>query len=77
MHRGRDFEKDITLDYLQKLDHQYKEFLLDISKTTLVFQVDWIKFMDPSVLWDEHIVIEIQKSTDPRVVKIERETTEE
>jgi len=44
--RGRGIEKVITLEYLERLYAAYEDFVLDISRTIPVIQVDWENFGD-------------------------------
>jgi deoxyadenosine kinase len=48
--RGRDFERVIALEYLQRLYAAYEEFVDNISKTIPVIQVDWENFGDVEAL---------------------------
>lgn len=48
--RGRDFERVISLEYLQRLYAAYEEFVESISRTIPVIQVDWEKFGDVEAL---------------------------
>ncbi|PKN55461.1 MAG: deoxynucleoside kinase [Deltaproteobacteria bacterium HGW-Deltaproteobacteria-14] len=48
--RGRGVEKVVTLEYLQRLYAAYEEFVLDISRTIPVIQVDWENFGDIEAL---------------------------
>ncbi|TNF37855.1 MAG: deoxynucleoside kinase [Deltaproteobacteria bacterium] len=48
--RGRGVEKVVTLEYLQRLYAAYEDFVLDISKTIPVIQVDWENFGDIEAL---------------------------
>lgn len=48
--RGREFERVIALEYLQRLYAAYEEFVDNISKTIPVIQVDWENFGDVEAL---------------------------
>lgn len=48
--RGREFERVIDLEYLQRLYAAYEEFVDNISKTIPVIQVDWENFGDVETL---------------------------
>ncbi len=48
--RGRKIEQVITLEYLQLLYQAYEEFVVDISRTIPVIQVDWENFGDIETL---------------------------
>jgi deoxyadenosine kinase len=48
--RGREFERVIELEYLQRLYAAYEEFVDNISKTIPVIQVDWENFGDVEAL---------------------------
>jgi len=45
-HRGRQCEKDIDADYLNRLCLQYEIILEDLKKHTKVVQIDWSEFMN-------------------------------
>lgn len=49
--RARGMEVSIDLDYLMKLDAEYRRWLDEISKRTHVVVVNWERFMDPAELW--------------------------
>ena len=42
--RNRGMEKEITLDYLQKLDQAYTEFLKSLSRKIPVIRVGWEQY---------------------------------
>lgn len=50
----RSFEKKdgIPLSYLQNLSSVYQKFLLDISKKSLVFRINWESFQNESKIFD-------------------------
>lgn len=45
--RGREYETDISLDYLQRLAAKYEVFLQEISAEVRVLRVDWKDFAQP------------------------------
>lgn len=48
--RGRDMEKNISIEYLTKLHEMYNEFLKEISTVIPVIKVNWSEFQDPKEL---------------------------
>ncbi len=44
--RGRDFEKDIPLEYLKDLYNGYRKFIEEISQHTLLIDLDWNDYGD-------------------------------
>ncbi|MBN2693408.1 deoxynucleoside kinase [bacterium] len=44
--RGRDAERNMSLEYLQKLEKGYQEFLDEIGQWTQVLRVDYNEFID-------------------------------
>ncbi len=69
-YRGRKFEKEITLDYLTKLNNGYDQFSQEMSKKTIVFQVDWNTFLNTEELWNNYIIPEFKKSKQPRLISV-------
>jgi deoxyadenosine kinase len=51
--RGRECEKDITLDYLKSLRDGYEDWLKDISRRIPVLRVDWNEFRELSFVQDK------------------------
>jgi deoxyadenosine kinase len=50
--RGRDFEKAISLEYMQRLHVEYAEFVADISRIIPVIRVGWEQFGDIETIAD-------------------------
>ena len=48
--RGRGVEKGVPLEYLQRLYAAYEDFVLEISRTIPVIQIDWENFGDIEAL---------------------------
>lgn len=44
--RGRECEKGITVEYLEKLKRNYDEFIIKISQSVRVVKVNWSEFSD-------------------------------
>lgn len=44
--RGREMEKNISMEYLTKLYEYYNEFLEEISKVIPVIKVDWNEYQN-------------------------------
>lgn len=44
--RGREMEKNISMDYLKKLYEYYNDFLQEISKVIPVIKVNWNEYQD-------------------------------
>jgi deoxyadenosine/deoxycytidine kinase len=69
--RGRECEKDITLEYLTNLYIEYQSFIKRISKTVNVISVDWSEFQNEEEvakkIWEEYAKIE-----NIRVIKWEK-----
>jgi deoxyadenosine kinase len=68
--RGRECEKGITLEYLQKLHAGYEAFVRDISRSIPVIRVDWNTFMDEGEM-ARHIVEEYRTIQTVHVLKRE------
>lgn len=68
--RGRECEKGVTLDYLQKLYQGYEEFVRDVSRSIPVIRVDWNEFKDEAQM-AKHIVDEYRKIQTVHVLKCE------
>ncbi|MCC6625622.1 MAG: deoxynucleoside kinase [Deltaproteobacteria bacterium] len=50
--RGRDFERVVSLEYLQRLYGAYEEFVVNIANTIPVIRVDWENFGNVEALAD-------------------------
>jgi len=44
--RARDVETGISLEYLEALDRNYREFIEDVARTVPVIRVDWETYRD-------------------------------
>jgi len=56
--RGRECEKNILLEYLQKLQNHYDKLMNELSKYTRVIILDWTCFMDVSEVYKKIINID-------------------
>ena len=43
----------------------------DMSRCCVVFRVHWEEFVDAELLWNRHILPELQRSREPRIVPVE------
>ncbi len=67
--RGRDCEKEIQLEYLEKLDIQYQEFLTDMAKQRPVFCLNWNTFQNDTKEILKQIATSYTGDKTPRLEK--------